>query len=190
MIRDAMGGRAIQQKRSYLDGMLGKKVASGQLTVVDNPFLEKGMASRYFDSEGLAAEERVMIDKGVLKNYYIDYYYGQKLGMEPTSGSSSNLLFALGTRSLEELINDVDKGIFITGFIGGNSNSTTGDFSFGIVGILIENGKLTQPVNEMNISGNAKDFWLQLTETGNDPYPYSSYQAPSMLFSDIYFSGK
>ena len=190
MIRGAMGGRAIQQKRSFLDGMLGKKVASDQLTVVDNPFLEKGMASRYFDSEGLAAEKRIMIDKGVLKNYYIDYYYGQKLGMEPTSGSSSNLLFALGSRSLEELINEIDKGIFITGFIGGNTNSTTGDFSFGIVGILIENGELTQPVNEMNISGNAREFWLQLTETGNDPYPYSSYQAPSMLFADIGFSGK
>jgi PmbA protein len=189
-IRGAMGGRALQQKSSFLDGMLGKKVASHKLTVIDNPFLEKGMASRYFDGEGLAAKERVMIDKGVLKNYYIDYYYGQKLGMEPTSGSSSNLLFALGNRSLEELINEVDKGIFVTGFIGGNTNSTTGDFSFGIVGILIENGKLTQPVNEMNISGNAKEFWLQLTETGNDPYPYSSYQAPSMLFTDIYFSGK
>jgi PmbA protein len=187
--RGAMTGRSLQQKRSYLDGMLGKKVASHHLTVIDNPLIENGMASRYFDSEGLAAKERVMIEKGVLKNYYIDYYYGQKLGMQPTSGSTSNLLFALGEKSLEQMIKSVDKGIFVTGFIGGNSNSTTGDFSFGIVGILIENGKLTQPVNEMNISGNAKEFWQKLEATGNDPYPYSSYQAPSMMFANVDFSG-
>jgi PmbA protein len=187
--RGAMSGRSLQQKRSFLEGMLGKRVASTQLTLVDNPLLDNGMASRYFDDEGLAAKERVMIEKGILKNYYIDYYYGQKLGMESTSGSTSNLLFALGDQSLEEMIKSVDKGIFVTGFIGGNSNSTTGDFSFGIVGILIEKGELTQPVNEMNISGNARKFWTQLTATGNDPYPYSSYQAPSMLFADIDFSG-
>jgi PmbA protein len=95
----------------------------------------------------------------------------------------------LGEQSLEEMIKSVDNGIFVTGFIGGNSNSTTGDFSFGIVGILIENGELSQPVNEMNISGNAEELWKQLKATGNDPYPYSSYQAPSMLFADIDFSG-
>ncbi len=188
-IRGAMGGRQLQQKSSFLDGMLNKKVASDKLTIIDNPFLEKGISSRYFDGEGLAAKERIMIEKGVLRNYFIDYYYGQKLGMEPTSGSSSNLLFALGDQSLDDMIKSVDNGIFITGFIGGNSNSTTGDFSLGIVGILIKDGELTQAVNEMNLSGNAKEFWMQLKETGNDPYPYSSYQAPSMLFADIDFSG-
>ncbi len=44
-----------------------------------------------------------------------------------------------------------------------------GDFSFGIVGLLIDGGKIVRPVNEMNISGNLKEFWNQLSEVGNDP---------------------
>lgn len=126
---------------------------------------------------------------GILLHYYIDDYYGKKLGMEPTTGSFSNLVFEYGSRSLEEMIRDMKKGILVTGFIGGNSNSTTGDFSFGIVGQLIEDGEIIKPINEMNISGNEKDFWNQLIEMGNDPYPYSSTRRPSMVFEGVNFSG-
>ncbi|MEW6196108.1 MAG: TldD/PmbA family protein [Bacteroidota bacterium] len=185
----AMTARAIQQKSSFLDGMLDKKIASEKLTVIDDPFIEKGMGSKLFDGEGLAAKKRVIIDKGVLKYYFVDNYYGKKLGWEPTTGSPSNLVFEYGTKSLDELVKDIKKGILVNGFIGGNSNSTTGDFSFGIVGLLIENGTIIKPVNEMNISGNAKEVWNQFVEMGNDPYMYSSWRVPSMLFEDIQFSG-
>jgi PmbA protein len=184
-----MSARALQQKRSFLEDMLDKKIASDKITVIDDPFIEKGLGSRFYDGEGLAAKKRVMIEKGVLKNYYIDNYYGKKLGMEPNSGSPSNILFEYGSRSAEEMIKDVKKGILVTGFIGGNSNSTTGDFSFGIVGQLIEKGEIVQALNEMNISGNAKDFWNKLTEVGNDPYPYSSRRIPGMMFDGIHFAG-
>ena len=184
-----MGGRALQQKSSYLEGMLNKKVASDKLTVIDDPFIEKGLGTRFYDRDGLAAKKRIMIDKGVLKNYYIDNYYGKKLGMEPTSGSSSNTLYEYGNRSADEMIKDVEKGILVTGFIGGNSNGTTGDFSFGVVGQFIENGKISHAVNEMNVSGNSKEFWNQLAEMGNDPYLYSSRRIPTMMFEDIDFSG-
>ena len=184
-----MSARAIQQKASWLDGMLEKKIASEKLTVIDDPFVEEGFGSRIFDGEGIAAKKRIMIDKGVLKFYYVDNYYGRKIGMEPTSGSPSNVLFEYGSKSLDEMRKDIKKGILVNGFIGGNSNSTTGDFSFGIVGLLIENGEIVKPVNEMNISGNAKEFWNQLTAMGNDPYPYSSVKVPSILFEDVNFSG-
>ncbi len=130
-----------------------------------------------------------MIKKGILKDYYIDDYYGKKLGMEPNSGTSSNIKFISGSKSPEQLIKDIKRGIYITGFIGGNSNSTTGDFSFGIVGQLIENGNISKAINEMNISGNSKDFWNKLVAVGNDPYVYSSIRMPSLLFENIQFSG-
>ncbi len=185
----AMSGSALQQKRSWLDGMLGQKIASEQFSMIDNPFLEKGLGSRLFDGEGLAARQRPMVQNGVLKNYYIDNYYGKKLGMELTSGSSSNTMFKVGDKSLEQMIKAQKRALLVNSFIGGNSNSTTGDFSFGIVGLLIENGEIVQPVNEMNISGNAKEFWQQLVATANDPYPYSSLRTPSMLFQNVQFSG-
>ncbi len=189
MFQRPMSARALQQKSSFLEGMLNKKVASEKLTVIDHPFLEKGLGSRFYDDEGIAAKKRVMIEKGILRNYYIDNYYGKKLGMEPTSGSTSNIVFDYGSRSCEEMVKSLDHGIFVTAFIGGNSNATTGDFSFGIVGLLIEKGEIVQPVNEMNISGNAKEFWNKLIEVGNDPYLFSSQRLPSMQFENVQFSG-
>jgi PmbA protein len=186
----AMSARSIQQKSSFLDGYLGKKIASEKLTVIDDPFIVKGFGSRLFDGEGLAANKRVLIDKGVLQQYFVDNYYGRKAGMEPNSGSRSNILLENGSKKSDELIKNIKKGIMVNSFLGGNSNSTTGDFSFGIVGRLIENGELTIPINEMNISGNAKELWNQLSEIGADPYPYSSVQMPSLVFEGINFSGK
>jgi len=185
----AMSARSIQQKASFLDGMLDKKIASEKLTVIDDPFVKKGLNSRLFDYEGLAAKKRILIEKGILKQYFVDNYYGRKTGMVPNSGSTSNILFEYGSRSLKEMIKNVKQGIIVNGFLGGNSNSTTGDFSFGVVGLLVENGEIVKPVNEMNISGNAKDFWDKLSEIGNDPYIYSSQKCPSMAFEEVNFSG-
>ncbi|HEX9007059.1 MAG TPA: TldD/PmbA family protein, partial [Bacteroidota bacterium] len=189
LLTSPMSAGALQQKRSWLDGMLGKKIASERLTIIDDPFLEKGLASRQVDGEGMAAQKRTMIEKGVLQQYYVDNYYGKKLGMQPTTGGSSNLLLASGTRSADEIIKGVPNGILVNGFLGGNFNSTTGDFSFGIVGALIENGTLTTPLHEMNLSGNAREFWGQLADIGNDPYPYSNWRIPTLLFDGVAFSG-
>ena len=132
----------------------------------------------------------MVIDKGVLKAYFVDNYYGKKLGWEPNGGQTSNLVFAYGDKSRDDLIKEVERGILVTGFIGGNANSVTGDFSIGVVGQLIENGKIVHAVNEMNIAGNANDVYNQLVAMGNDPYPYSSTRTPTMWFRDIKFSGK
>jgi PmbA protein len=189
ILQNPMCARYLQQKSSFLEGMLGKNIASEKLTLIDDPFLEKGLSSRHFDGEGLAAKKRIMIDKGILTNYYIDHYYGKKLGMEPTSGSTSNLIFEYAEKSQEDLIKEMGNGILVTYFIGGNANTTTGDFSLGIVGLLIENSEIIKPLNEMNISGNAKEFWHRLVAMGNNPYPYSSWQVPSMFFEKVQFSG-
>ncbi|MCF6242727.1 MAG: TldD/PmbA family protein [Bacteroidales bacterium] len=189
MLLSPLSAAAIQQKSSYLEGMLNQQIASEKLTIVDDPFIPKGFSSRLYDGRGIAAKKRTIIEKGILKTYYVDDYYGRKLGMEINGGSSSNLIFETGEKSFDEMIKSLNKGIWITGFNGGNSNSTTGDFSFGISGFLIENGEVVQPVNEMNISGNAKDLWKKLAELGNDSYKWSSRHVPSLLFEDIVFSG-
>lgn len=184
-----MSARALQQKSSFLDGMLGKSIGSESLTLTDSPFLPGGLGSRLFDDEGIAAVARVVVEKGVLRSYYVDDYYGRKLGMDRTSGSTSNLVLAPGSSTPEQLVAGVKKGILVTQFLGGNSNSTTGDFSFGIAGQLIADGKLVRPVNEMNISGNLRELWTRLAAAGNDPYRYSAWRIPSLLFTGIQFSG-
>jgi PmbA protein len=184
-----MQARSLQQKNSFLEGKLGERIASEKLTLIDDPFIISGLGSRLFDGEGMATKRRVMIEKGILKSYYIDCYYGKKLDMEPTVGSSTNIVMEPGSKSLDDMIKETGKGILVTRFIGGNSNSTTGDFSTGIFGKYIENGEIIKPVSEMNISGNHLEAWNQLTDVGNDPYEYSSWRRPSMYFKDIQFSG-
>jgi PmbA protein len=184
-----MYGSALQQKQSFMDGKLGQKLFSDKLTWLDDPFIPRGLGSRTFDGDGLALKKRAIIDKGVLSDYYIDWYYSRKLGVEPTGGSPTNVVIRPGDRSLEEMIADMEKGILITGFIGGNSNSTTGDFSYGISGFYIEDGKRVKPIAEMNISGKLQDLWSNLVETGNDVWTYSSWRRPSLRFKDVHFSG-
>ncbi len=186
---NALSGSEIQQKNSFLINKLGEKVASEKLTLTDDPFIVGGRGSRLFDGEGLATQKRTVFDKGVLKTYYIDTYYGKKLEMEPTSGSTTNLVFETGDKDLQGLIASVNKGILVTGFNGGNSNGSSGDFSYGIEGFLIEDGKITQPVAEMNITGNMKQLWSSIGEVGNDVNQNSSWRTPSILFENIDFSG-
>ena len=185
-----LSGAALQQKQSFLEGQLGKRIASEALTLIDDPFLPRGQDSRLFDDEGISARRMTVVEKGILRTYYIDSYYGRKLGAEPSTGSPSNLVVAPGTRTRDQIVAGVAKGIFVTGFIGGNSNGTTGDFSFGISGLLVENGKLTTPVFEMNISGNLKTLWGGLAEVGNDPYVVGSGRAPTLHFKGVQFSGE
>lgn len=186
---NALSGSEIQQKNSFLINKLGEKVASEKLTLTDDPFIIGGRGSRLFDGEGLATQKRTVFDKGVLKTYYIDTYYGKKLEMEPTSGSTTNLVFETGDKDLQGLIASVNKGILVTGFNGGNSNGSSGDFSYGIEGFLIEDGKITKPVAEMNITGNMKQLWSSIGEVGNDVNQNSSWRTPSILFENIDFSG-
>ena len=126
---------------------------------------------------------------GILKSYYIDNYYGKKLGMKPTSGSTSNVIFNKGSRGLDDMLGSMKKGVFITGFIGGNCNGSTGDFSYGIEGFLVENGKIIHPVNEMNIAGNMNQFWFNLKELGNDALENQSIRIPSLLLENVDLSG-
>lgn len=185
----AINGSAIQQKNSFLIDMLDQKVASDLLTITDDPFIISGRSSRLFDSEGIATKKRTVFEKGILKTYYIDTYYGKKLGMEPNSGESTNIIFEKGERSIEEIIASLERGILVTGFNGGNCNGTTGDYSYGIDGFLVEKGKIVKPVSEMNISGNMKELWMNLAELGSDVNENSSWRTPSMLFNNIDFSG-
>jgi PmbA protein len=182
-------GQALQQKRSFLEGRLGTQVGSPALTIEDDPLLVKGFGSRLFDGEGVAARRRPVFEAGFLRGFYIDTYYGKKLQMEPTTGSPSNVVVRAGDRSQAQLLADMKEGILVTGFIGGNSNATTGDFSLGVQGFRVRAGQRAEPVAEMNISGNHLEFWKRLTAVGNDPYPYSSLRVPTLVFEGVQFAG-
>lgn len=182
-------GGALQQRRSFWADLVNKESVSTKLSIVDDPLIVRGLGSRPFDGEGISSKQLPIIEKGVLKNYYIDTYYGKKLGMAPTTGSPSNRVMELGQKDLAGLIADLPEGILITSWLGGNSDGATGDFSLGVRGHLIEDGQIGAPVSEMNVTGNLLTLFQSLVAVGNDPWKFSPLKAPTLVFEDVNFSG-
>lgn len=185
----AMYGASLQQKNSFLLDRLGTQIISDKLTILDTPHLVRSFGARWFDGEGVATSDRTIIDKGILQTYFIDTYNSLKMNVPATIASPSVITTNLGNNTFEEMLKAVKKGIWITGFNGGNSNATTGDFSFGVEGFLVEDGVATTPISEMNITGNLLVLWSNLEQVGNDPRMNSSWRIPSLLFNDVNFNG-
>ena len=189
MLGGALSGASLFEKRSCMEGKLGQRIASPLLTLVDDPTIPRGLASRPWDGDAMVATPRHVVREGVLESYYIDVYYGRRLGMDPTSGSRSNWVVPPRDLSWVEIAHDLPKAILVNSFLGGNSNSITGDFSFGIRGVLVEHGEVTRSLAEMNVSGNLLELLPRLSAVANDPWPWSSARVPTLIFDDVDFSG-
>lgn len=189
-IFSALSGGAIQQKNSFLLDTIGKDIFGEKLTIIDSPHLPGLMGSRWFDSEGLATCGRGIIEKGVPKTYFLTTYFANKLGMEPTVESVSvPELEPFGEESAKDMMKGIGRGILITGFNGGNCNGATGDFSFGIEGYLFENGVISHPIKEMNMTGNIVSLWNNISNIGKDYRECSRWRIPSLSFTDVDLSG-
>jgi PmbA protein len=181
--------QSVQQGRSYWSTLLGKKAFSEKLTLTDDPLIRRGLASRLFDDEGISSRQLPIVESGIASNIYVDTYYGGKAGLKPTTGRQSNVRVGTGEKSLDELIADVGEGIYVTSWLGGNADGTTGDYSLGLRGHIIDNGAVGRPIGEMNVTGNLRNLFRGLEATGNDVYPYATILSPSLVFGGVDFSG-
>ncbi len=186
----ALSAGAIQQKRSFLADRLEQQIATDVLTLTDEPLIPRLLGSRLWDGEGIAARSRPVIEDGVLKTFFIDTYYGRKLGWEPTTGSTSNTVFRHGDKGRDGLLAEVGEGIYVNSWLGGNADLTTGDFSFGLRGHVIRDGALAEPISEMNVTGNYALLLNRLAVVGDDPVPWASFRTPTLVFEGIDFSGR
>ena len=180
---------AIAQGRSFWAGKIGQKLVSPLLTITDEPLLPGGFGSRHFDGEGIAARPRDILREGALAAHYVDSYYGKKAKLSVNGGSPSNRVVKPGTADLGALLRQAQKGIYVTSWLGGNADPTTLDFSLGIRGHLIEDGKPGAPVGEMNVTGNLATLFAGLVAVGNDPWLPSSTLVPTLVFEGVQFSG-
>jgi PmbA protein len=181
--------RSVQQGQSFWAGRMNQAAFSKALGIVDDPLIARGLASRLFDAEGISARQIPLVEAGTIRNLYVDTYYGRKGEMVPTTGEPSNRRVATGSHTLEDLLAAVGDGIYVTSWLGGNADSTTGDFSLGLRGHLVEDGRIGAPVGEMNVTGNLVDLFARLELVGNDVYPYATTLSPSLVFADVNFSG-
>ena len=185
----ALGGAALWEGRSFLRDRIGDKLVPEGLEIWDDPTIPRGLGSRAFDGDGLLSKRRPVLLDGAFQAPFLNVYYARKLKQAPTSGGASNLVVPAGDTSWQDLVADAPRAMRVTSFLGGNANSTSGDFSFGIRGQLLEHGKPIANVAEMNVAGNLLDLLSRFVAAGDDTWTWSAWRAPSLVFADVQFSG-
>ncbi len=200
LLLSCVTGGAIYRRASYLCGREGSLVADAGITIVDDPLIVRGPASRPFDGEGLASRRNVVVDRGNLASYLMDSYSGRKLGKASTGSaargtgasphvSASNFVLQPGTRTPEEIIGEIEAGLYVTHTMGFGFNAVTGDFSRGAVGFWIEKGQLTHPVAEVTVSLGFDDLWKRIDAVGSDLRLRSRVASPTLRVSRMTVAG-
>jgi len=158
---------AVQKRRSPWWDKVGRAIACGGISLVDDGLMPRGMGTREFDDEGLPQRLTTLVEGGVLRGFLYDTYTGNKDGVESTGNASrvyshsprpmpNNLVLVPGRVGFEEIVEETRLGVFVEDAIGvWLSNAISGDFSATVTnGCLIEGGVLTQPVKGLLVSGN------------------------------------
>jgi len=187
----AVSASAIARGTSFLKDKIDQQVFSKSINVIDQPDIIKGMGSQNFDSEGVSSKTLNLVENGILKNYLIDTYNGNKLNLQSNgrNGGTTNLYFENGKISFEELLKNTSKCLYITETIGHGSNIVSGDYSVGATGFLIENGQFKYPVNEITIAGNFKDMFKNIILANDLDFEYS-VNSPTMMIEGMTVAGK
>jgi PmbA protein len=197
----ACAGDAVFRRSSFLVDKLGSRVAASNVTIVDNARQKRGLGSSPFDEEGVPTQRTPIIEGGVLQNYLHSSYSARKLrsrstgnGSRAASGSiivgPTNFYLEPGTLAPEEIIESVKSGLYVIELIGHGVNTVSGDYSRGVVGLWVENGKLTFPVQEVTIAGNLREMLNDVDAIGNDLTFLGPISSPTMKIRKMVISGE
>ncbi len=185
MIHEAIGhgleADLALQGLSVYSGRIGQQVASPVVTVIDDATILNKRGSFSFDDEGTPAQKTVLVEKGILVNYMYDRLYAIKDNKTSTGNGRrqsykhrpiprmTNTMVAPGPHSPEEIINSVQKGLFVKKMGGGQVNTINGDFVFEVQeGYLIKNGEIDTPVRGAILTGNGPEVLRSIEMVGTD----------------------
>ena len=195
----------VQKGFSLLKNKINEKIATDIITILDEPLLEDGYSSSSFDSEGVACYNKTVVKNGVLKTYLYNLKTAKKDNVKSTGNgfkagykgkigiSPTNFYIKNGTKSLENLFNDVKEGVFLTELSGLHSgvNSISGDFSVLASGYLIKNGKKVKPVEQITIAGNFYNMMLSIEDIADDlKFSTSGIGSPTVFVGKLDLSGE
>ncbi|WP_158790996.1 metalloprotease TldD [Granulicella sp. L60] len=170
-----------RKKTSAFAGLIGQKVASEKVTVVDNGLMPGRRGSINMDDEGNPTQETVLIENGILKGFLSDKLNSRLMGM-PNTGSGrresyhhipmprmTNTYMLNGDDMPEDIIKSVKRGLYAVNFGGGQVDITNGKFVFSASeAYLIEDGKVTRPVKGATLIGNGPEALKYVSMVGND----------------------
>jgi len=185
MLHEAVGhgleGDFNRKKTSVFSGLLGQRVASPGVTVVDDGTIASRRGSLTVDDEGTPTQETVLIEDGILKGYIQDRLNARLMGVAPTGNGRrqsfahapmprmTNTFMRAGDKDPAEIIGAVKKGVYMVNFGGGQVDITSGKFVFTCTeGYMIENGKIGAPVKGATLIGSGADALTQIKMIGND----------------------
>ena len=167
--------------QSVFSEKMGQKICDGSISIVDDGTIPFNRGSINFDDEGVPGQKTYMVKDGVLTSYLHDRISAGFYGVSPTgNGRRESFRYApiprmratymeSGKADKESIIASVKKGIYVDQFSNGEVQIGEGDFTFFVKsGFLIENGRLTQPVKDINIIGNGPQALADIVAVGND----------------------
>ena len=171
----------VAKQASVFADRIGQQVASELVTLIDDGTMGGEWGAFAVDDEGRPAQHNVLIKDGVLVDYMWDGLRARKEG-RPSSGNGrrqnyqclpmvrmTNTYIANGETDPADIIADTESGVFVSQLGGGQVNTATGDFVFGMTeAYLIENGEITEPIREGNLIGNGPEVLTRIDALGND----------------------
>lgn len=186
----AVSGGSLYRKASFLNDSIGKPVFSSCVSITEDPFVPRGLASGTFDAEGGAVRARDVVRAGVQQGYFLSTYSARKLGMQSTgnAGGAHNLTVP-ATATFAALLAEMGSGLLVTEMMGHGTNQVTGDYSRGAAGFWVENGVIQYPVEEITIAGNLRDMFLNIVGIADDARTSSSRRVGSILISKMTVAG-
>ncbi|NHJ46682.1 MAG: TldD/PmbA family protein [Asgard group archaeon] len=202
---NSINGRQVVEKNSYFMDKLGAEVGTKNLEITDDGQLPEGLNTGTIDDEGIPRRTTKIIDKGVLRSFLYDSYYG-RLGKAESTGnanrqqsyentpiiSSTTIVIQDGSKSFDEMVSEIDKGIYVTENIMGlgHSNLISGDFSIvATSAYLIEKGEIKHPLDSITIAGNLYKSYKNILQIGNDSQLLPSVKTPSIVFDGFTVNG-
>ncbi len=195
----AINGNNIASGSSFLQNSLNTKIFNGEITIIDDPLLPSGVASRPFDGEGIVSRKNVFVQNGILQNWILDLSSAKRLNLSTTGNAirasnasvipgASNFYIKNGSVSFAELIQDIKEGILVTDVFGFGINLINGDYSQGVSGFYIENGQINYPVHEITIASNLREMFNNLI-IADDLSFCGQFNSPAMKFAEMTVAG-
>lgn len=199
IVASAASGDALFKRATFLADLEGQQALSPLVSITDDPTLPAQLGSRPFDGEGVRARRNAIVESGLVRQFLFDSYYARRMGRRTTGNAAragdtigigaGNRIWHAGESTPDAIVASVPDGLYLTGMMGPGVNQTTGDFSRGATGIWIENGELTHPVIEINISGNLKRMLRDIDAVGDDLQWFAGSAAPTIRMSRLMVSG-
>jgi PmbA protein len=189
----AVRGSSQYRKSSFLLDAAGEQLLPGFVQMNERPHLRRALASSPFDAEGVTTRDRQLVTNGVLQGYVLGSYSARKLGLKTTgnAGGIHNLLVesSAGLFSPEQMLRQLDRGLYVTEMMGQGVNGVTGDYSRGASGFWIEGGAIAYPVHEVTIAGNLRQMYRNVRALGDDVDTHGAIRTGSALVDELTIAG-